>query len=132
MRTKAALILSLAVLALAACSTTDDVLGHDDGYVHLSCAGSQSLPGVPPIQGSLSPLSAGTKLQILKPAPDAPVLLSMPDGIKGDEFNYAWKEASTGTGRLPGTWLCRAAWQYDGSFWQLSHLDAQWVGGVER
>jgi hypothetical protein len=125
-------IAALAVCALAACSTTDDVLGHDDGHVHLSCAGSQAVAGVPPIQGSLSPLAAGTQLEILKPAPDAPVLLTMPDGIQGDEFNYAWKEASNGPGRLPGTWLCRAAWQYDGELWQLSHLDAQWVGGAAR
>lgn len=126
------ILASLALLALAACSTTDDILGHDDGYVHLSCAGSQATPGVPPLQGSLSPLAAGARLKIVKPTPDAPVLLTMPDGIRGDEFNYAWKEASNGSERLPGTWLCRAAWQYDGSLWQLTHLDAQWVGGAAR
>jgi hypothetical protein len=123
-------VIAATLLALCACSGSEDLLGKDPGRVRLSCAGSQTLAGVPPLKDSLSPLSPGTKLEILKPAPEDPVQLMLPEGRKGDEFSYAWKEASVGAGRPPGAWLCRAGWQYDGDAWQLSHLDAQWIGGV--
>ncbi|HEX2668579.1 MAG TPA: hypothetical protein VHP13_09420 [Gammaproteobacteria bacterium] len=125
-------LLSAAALVLAACQSVSDPYAADSGPVQLSCPGSLPVPGAPPLKDSLSPLAPGVELEIRKLSPQAPVRLTLPEGKAGDEFNYAWKEASAGPGRLPGTWLCRVSWQYDGNLWQLMHLDAQWVGGAAR
>ena len=116
----------------AGCSTVEDLLGVDTGRVQVSCSGSSSLPAATPLQMSLGPLTPGTALEIHRTPPDKSVLLTLPAGVSGDVFAYDWKEVSTGPGRPPGVWQCRAGWQFDGKFWQLQHLDAQWIGGVAR
>jgi hypothetical protein len=117
---------------LAACSSVEDLFGVDTGRVQLSCSGSGPLPGAPALQDTLKTLAPGTLVEIRRPAPDQPVVLTLPAGASGDVFGYDWKEASTGPGRPPGVWLCRAGWRYDGMLWRLDHLNAQWLGGVSE
>ena len=107
-----------------------DVLGFDSGHVQISCAGSMPLPAAAPLQGNLSPLAPHTVLEIVRPEPQRPVLLTLPAAASGDDFSYSWKEAAVGTQRPPGVWVCRAEWQYDGQLWRLLNFDSRWVGGV--
>lgn len=119
------------MLALGACSTVEDVLGIDSGHVQLSCAGAAPLPAAAPLQASLSPLSPGTSLEIMRAAPQGSVVFNLPEAASGDDFSYSWKEAAAGAGRPPGVWQCRAEWQYDGQFWRLLNFDSKWIGGVQ-
>ncbi|HLW73562.1 MAG TPA: hypothetical protein VKT74_00675 [Gammaproteobacteria bacterium] len=116
----------------AGCSTVEDLLGVDTGHVQVSCSSSSSLPAAMPMQMSLGPLAPGTQLEIRRTPPDKSVVLTLPEGVSGDVFSYDWKEVAAGPERPPGTWQCRAGWQFDGKLWQLQHLDAQWIGGVAR
>ena len=123
-------LLAVGLLALAGCSTLDDVLGVDSGHVQMSCAGSGSLPAAAPLQSSLSPLTPRTMVEVVRAEPQGPVLLTLPNAAVGDDFSYAWKETAVGTARPPGVWQCRVEWQYDGQFWRLLNFDSRWVGGV--
>ena len=123
-------VAATALSALGACSTVQDVLGFDSGHVQISCAGSMPLPAAAPLQGNLSPLAPHTVLEIVRPEPQGPVLLTLPAAASGDDFSYSWKEAAVGTQRPPGVWVCRAEWQYDGQLWRLLNFDSRWVGGV--
>ena len=121
----------VAVVALGACTTVHDFLGVDSGHVQVSCAASGPLPGAPPLQTSLSPLTPGTTIEILRAAPRGKVMFTLPAAESGDDFSYAWDE-SAASGGSPGMWQCHAEWSYDGKFWRLQHLDSRWVGGAAQ
>lgn len=119
--------MALAMLGLSACTTVEDILGVDSGHVQMSCSSSASLPGMLPLQSSLSPLVPGTTVEILRAATQGKVLFTLPPAVSGDDFSYAWDEPSTNP-QNAGAWQCRAEWRYDGKFWRLQHFDSRWAG----
>ncbi|MGE5624733.1 MAG: hypothetical protein ACM3ZT_04215 [Bacillota bacterium] len=125
-------LLAAGLLSLTACTGVEEILGMDPGRVRLGCSSGGPLVGSPPLQASYGSLVPGTKLEILMPPPDRSVLFTLPEGNTGDVFAYDWKENAVGSGRPPGIWQCRVSWRYDGEYWRLLRLDAQWIGGAPR
>lgn len=121
--------MAAATVLLGACTTVRDILGEDSGHVQLSCSSSAPLPGMLPLQSSLSPLTPGTTIEILRAAPQGKVLFTLPPAVRGDDFSYAWDEPSTSSHSVGG-WQCRAEWRYDGRFWRLQHFDSHWAGAA--
>ena len=115
------------VLSLGACTTARDILGVDSGHVQVSCSSSALLPGTLPLQASLSPLTPGTTIEILRAAPHGSVLFTLPPAVSGDDFTYVWDQLSVKPS-ASGNWQCRAEWRYDGKFWRLQRFDSHWVG----